>query len=318
MSANKMLALSGGVGGAKLALGLSKILSPENLSIIANTADDFEHMGLHISPDLDTVMYTLAGLANTETGWGLKGESWNFMSALKDIGGEAWFQLGDKDLATHVKRTKALASGYTLSEVTRDLCLALGVRHPIVPMTDDSVRTKIKTQRQELDFQHYFVREKCEPAVQGFRFAGQEEAMPAPLLVSGLQDKNLGAIIICPSNPFVSVDPILGMPGVRKSLQKSQAPIVAVSPIVGGNALKGPAAKMMDELGLDTSVLGIAKHYQGLIDGLIIDEVDAELANQIGDLGITILVTKTIMISLEDRIALAEDAISFAESLYGG
>jgi LPPG:FO 2-phospho-L-lactate transferase len=315
MSENFYLALSGGVGGAKLALGLSKVLSPSELVIVANTADDFVHLGQHISPDLDTIMYTLAGLANPKTGWGLKGETWGFMDSLERLGGDTWFRLGDKDLATHIKRTSRLREGAKLSEVTKELCSSLGVDHTILPMSNDPVRTKVATPDGELDFQHYFVRDQCAPTVTGFRFEGLQKAIPTFEFTEALTSEKLKGVIICPSNPFVSVDPILSLPAIRKLLPHTNVPIIAVSPIVGGAALKGPAAKMMQELGMPTTVSGIANYYSGLIDGLIIDTADQVSRAEIEVLNMAVHVTKTVMTSLEDRIALAKESISFAKSL---
>lgn len=309
------IALSGGVGGAKLALGLARALAPGKLTIIANTGDDFVHLGLHIAPDLDTVMYTLAGVSNTETGWGRAGETWNFMAALGDLGGETWFNLGDKDLATHIERAERFRRGESLSEVTSALSEALGVKHSIVPMSDDPLRTMIMTPQGELAFQHYFVRERCEPRITAVRFDGAETARPAPAFLQALEDADLGGVIICPSNPYVSVDPILALPGIRETLGNIAAPVVAVSPIVKGMAIKGPAAKMMAELGMEASVETVARHYQGLVDGLVIDTQDENAGVAIEGLGMRVLVTNTIMNSLEDRIELARACMDFSQQL---
>ena len=244
-----VVALCGGVGGAKLAQGLSVALPPEELSLIVNTADDFQHLGLRISPDLDSVIYALAGLSDPVRGWGRRDETWTFMAALKGLGGESWFQLGDGDLAMHVERTWRLAQGATLSEVTAQLCRALRVAVRVLPMSDDPVRTRVLTAEGWLDFQEYFVHRQCGPAVQEFMFAGAEAARAQPDALAALERRDLRAIIICPSNPFVSVEPILAVPGVRAAIQQSRAPVVAVTPIIGGKAIKGPAAKMMAELG---------------------------------------------------------------------
>ena len=240
------VALTGGIGGAKLALGLAHILAADQVAFVVNTGDDFEHLGLHISPDMDTLAYTLAGLSNPEAGWGRKDESWQFMAALQELGGETWFRLGDRDLALHVRRTEMLSQGATLTQATRRITTGLGVRHPIIPMSDDPVRTQVHTASGPMAFQHYFVRDRCEPAVTGFEFAGAEDAAPSPDLAAHLE--GCAGIIICPSNPFVSVDPILAVPGLKQALKASGAPLVAVSPIVGGAAIKGPTAKMMGEL----------------------------------------------------------------------
>ena len=311
----KVLAICGGVGGAKLALGLSRLLAPEQLSIVTNTADDFEHLGLHISPDLDTVMYTLAGLNNKAQGWGRADETWSFMEALGQLGGQTWFRVGDKDIATHVQRTRLLAEGKSLSQATRILCEHLGVKHAIVPMSDDPVRTLVKTTQGELAFQHYFVRERCTPKVTGFRFQGMEDALPSEGFASLLADPELAVMAICPSNPFVSIDPIMNLPGVRQALRDSSAVIVAVSPIVGGRALKGPAAKMMQELNMTPTALSVARHYGDLLQGFVVDNADSALDGDVTALGLQCLVTATVMRSLQDRIDLATAVVSFALSL---
>ncbi|MFT7243489.1 MAG: LPPG:FO 2-phospho-L-lactate transferase [Candidatus Azotimanducaceae bacterium] len=312
----KCLAISGGVGGAKLALGLSKVLSPEELTIVGNTGDDFEHLGLKICPDLDTVMYTLAELSNRDLGWGQAGESWQFLDALERLGGESWFRLGDRDMATHIQRSVLLASGKSLSAATSQLCASLGIRHPIVPMSDDVIATQVQLKSGEtLAFQHYFVRDRCKPEVSGFDFAGIDAAKPSAGFVSALEDEALSAVIICPSNPFVSVDPVLNITGIEASLKASSAPVIAVSPIIGGEAIKGPAAKMMTELGMPQTALAVAEHYVGRIDGFVIDQADADLAEDIERLGMQCLVTKTLMLSLEDRIHLAEACIGFAAEI---
>jgi len=308
----KVLALCGGVGGAKLALGLDRVLPAGALTIATNTGDDFEHLGFHISPDLDTVMYTLAGLNNQETGWGRAGESWNFMQALAALGGEAWFQLGDKDLATHVERTRRLRQGESLSQITRDLAVRLGIKSRLLPMSDDPVRTMIRTADGMLPFQHYFVRLRCEPAALGFAFDGAEEARPNSEMMAAFAAPDLALVVICPSNPYLSVDPILAVPGVRAALHRCAAPVVAVSPLVGGQAVKGPTAKIMRELGVPRSQRAIAAHYEGLIDGLVIDEADeAEAAA----LALPVDVTRTVMKGLEDREALARRVLAFGARL---
>lgn len=309
------LALSGGVGGAKLALGLIQICSSEDLTIVTNTCDDFMHLGLHIAPDLDTVMYTLAGVANTQTGWGRKGETWNFIESLKELGGEGWFQLGDKDMAVHIERTYRLNKGESLSTVTQALSKALGIKHPIVPMSDDRVQTMVATEQGELSFQHYFVRDRCEPKISGIRFDGINEARPSPNFVAALSNPELAGVILCPSNPFVSIDPILQIPGVRAMLDKLTVPIVAISPIVKGLAIKGPAAKMMQELGKESSVQSIAQHYEGLVDGLIIDTQDSDICAKIEAMGMKVKVTNTIMNTLDDRKDLAATALQFIEEM---
>ncbi|MEX3007692.1 2-phospho-L-lactate transferase [Hoeflea sp. TYP-13] len=317
MSNDRILALSGGVGGAKLVLGLSHALPAERLLVVTNTGDDFDHFGLRICPDTDTVIYTLSDLADRERGWGRAGESWGFMEAMRQIGGEDWFNLGDRDLALHVLRTDRLNKGSSLSAVTAEISDALGIKIPILPMCDQPVATMVDTPEGRLAFQHYFVRERCAPTVTGFEFEGIEKAQPNPAVVAALKE-NPAVIIIAPSNPFVSVAPILAVPELSNMLRKSGAPIVAVSPIVGGEALKGPAAKMMKELGMPASALEIARHYRGFIDGLVIDEMDAELAPAIADLGMEVEVAPTIMNDLNDRIELANRTVGFAARLSGG
>ncbi len=308
----KILALCGGVGGAKLALGLDRVLPQGALTIATNTGDDFEHLGFHISPDLDTVMYTLAGLNNPETGWGRAGETWNFMQALAALGGENWFQLGDKDLATHVERTRRLHLGESLSQITADLAARVGIRSRLLPMSDDPVRTLIRTADGTLPFQHYFVRLRCAPEALGFAFDGAAQARPNSDMMAMLNAPDLALVVICPSNPYLSVDPILALPGVREALSRCVAPVVAVSPLVGGQAVKGPTAKIMRELGVPRSQRAIAEHYEGLIDGLVIDEADAAEA---GDLPLPVEVTRSVMKSLDDREVLARRVLAFGAGL---
>jgi LPPG:FO 2-phospho-L-lactate transferase len=315
MTGSHILALCGGVGGAKLAFGLTKILPPDRLTIAVNTGDDFEHLGLCISPDLDTVAYTLADLSDRERGWGLAGETWQFMSALRRLGGEGWFNLGDLDLATHVERTRRLAAGESLSDVTTALARALGLDHAIVPMSDDPVRTMVDTIDGPLAFQHYFVREQCRPVVTGVRYEGAEWARLSPAFAAALARPDLAAILICPSNPYLSIAPILAVPGVREALAARRAPCVAVSPIIGGEAVKGPSAKMMRELGVEPNPVTVARYYAGLIDGLVLDDVDAGHAPDIGALGVATLVTQTLMRNDDDRIALARDSLGLADAL---
>ena len=309
------LALSGGVGGAKLALGLSHVLSPDTLRIVVNTGDDFEHLGLTICPDLDTLLYTLSGLSSADAGWGRADETGTFMAALEQLGGDTWFFLGDGDLATHIERTRRLNAGQSLSQVTSELAAQLGIQVPITPMTDSSVRTVVDTPEGPMPFQNYFVREKCVPKALGFKFAGAADAIPHPEFTSALRNTNLAGVIICPSNPFVSVDPILSLPGTRNTLKEIDAPLIAVSPIVGGSALKGPAAKMMGELGLEASALTVARHYGELLDGFVLDQVDSALANQVRGLGPEVVVTNTVMTTLDDRIELARETVNFCNRL---
>jgi len=307
-----VLALCGGIGGAKLALGLYRHLAPGALSVAVNTGDDFEHLGLHISPDIDTVLYTLSGTDNPDTGWGRADETWTFMAALEALGGETWFRLGDGDLALHVERTRRLGAGESLSEVCAAFARRFGLDARILPMTGDPLRTVVHTPDGPLPFQHYFVRKRCEPRVTGVTFAGAEAARPNPEILRALADPALGAVVICPSNPYLSIDPILAVPGMRIALGACPAPVVAVSPLVGGRAVKGPTAKIMAELGVPVTNAAIAAHYEGLIDGLVLDRADrAEAA----ELGVPALVTETVMTNLEDRIALAAAALGFAAEL---
>ncbi len=307
-----VVALCGGVGGAKLAHGLALALPADELSVIVNTGDDFQHLGLHISPDLDSVMYALAGLSDPIRGWGRRDETWAFMEALEDLGAETWFRLGDRDLAVHVERTRRLAQGATLSEVTAHLCNALAIAVRVVPMSDDPVRTRVLTADGWLDFQEYFVRRQCAPAVRDFLFAGAETARAQPHALAALERRDLRAIVICPSNPFVSVAPILAVPGVARAIRECSAPVLAVTPIIGGQAIKGPAAKMMAELGLDVSGVAVARRYAGLIDGFVIDRVDPT-PDAIE--GITFFSAATLMNTVDDRLQLARAVLRAADSL---
>jgi LPPG:FO 2-phospho-L-lactate transferase len=298
----RCVALCGGVGGAKLALGLSDLLPGDALTVLVNTADDFEHLGLHVSPDIDTVLYTLGGLNDEVRGWGRRDETWNFLDSLKVLGGEAWFQLGDRDLALHVERTRRLRAGETLSGVIAGFARAFGIGATILPMSDDPVRTIVETEDGPLAFQHYFVRDRCAPKVTGFRFAGAAEAAPAPGVREALARADL--IVVCPSNPFVSIGPLLAVPALRAALEARSAPMIAVSPIVGGDAIKGPTAKMMDELGMPRTAAAVARHYGGLLDGFVIDRVDADQQPAIAATGISCHVAQTIMTTRADKVDL--------------
>lgn len=310
----KVITLSGGVGGAKLVLGLSHIVMGGDLVVACNTGDDFDHLGLRVCPDIDSILYSLSGLSDQQRGWGRRDETWTFMSALGDLKAPNWFNLGDGDLATHVFRSDLLRQGQLLGAVTAELASRLGITATICPMSDDPVATIVQTPEGELAFQHYFVREQCKPSVTGFRFEGLNAASLNGTVADALND-NPRAIIIAPSNPYVSVDPILHIPGMMDALIAADAPIVAVSPIVGGQALKGPAAKMMEELGIEVSVLGIARHYHELLDGLIIDQIDANLAPKIEAMGLKVHVTQTIMSDLKSRIDLASATLAFTNEL---
>ena len=305
----KIAAFAGGVGGAKLAHGLAQNLAPEDLTIIVNTGDDFEHYGLYICPDLDTVCYTLAGLANPDTGWGRLGESWNAIENASQLGGPNWFNLGDQDLGTHLERTRRLHEGQCLSQITRDFCKAWGIQHTILPMSDQKVRTIVNTIEGELAFQEYFVHRKCEPKVKSFYFEGADEAEPAPGVLEAIRSAD--AIVICPSNPWVSIDPILQILSPLPGGEGLRVKAFAVSPIIGGETVKGPAAKMYRELGIEPSALAVANHYQSLISGIVIDSIDKNLQGGITDLGMKVLVTNTLMSSLDDRSRLAQELLKF-------
>jgi LPPG:FO 2-phospho-L-lactate transferase len=305
----KVVALAGGVGGAKMAYGLAQLLPPENLTLVVNTGDDFEHLGLYISPDLDTVCYTLAGLADNESGWGRCEETFHMLDNIQKLGGPVWFRLGDRDLATHLERTRRIQKNHPLSQITHDFCTAWGVKHSVLPMSDQSIRTLVVTQEDgELAFQEYFVHRKCEPKVKGFRFAGIELAKPAPGVVEAIEQAD--ALIICPSNPWVSIDPILGVPGLRDALVSKC--VVAISPIIGGQTVKGPAAKMYSELGIQPSALAVASHYRKYLSGFVLDTIDQHLVN--GFL-IPTLATDILMRNLEDRRRLAQVVLDFIQTL---
>ena len=308
----QVLALSGGIGGAKLALGLYQELSADTLSVLCNTGDDFTHLDLRISPDIDTVLYTLAGLSNRELGWGREGETWTFMQALQAIGGASWFRLGDGDLALHIERTRRLQAGESLSAVMDDIRRQLQVRAQILPMCDQPVPTRVHTPQGTLPFQEYFVKLQCAPRVTGFEFQNVRQAQPNPALHALLAGDSLLAIVICPSNPFISIDPILAVPGLREALRTCSAPVIAVSPVVGGKAVKGPTAKMMDELSLAVSAQTVAAHYGDLLDGFVLDHEDATLADS---LALPCRVTTTWMRSDADKRALAREVLDFAQAL---
>jgi LPPG:FO 2-phospho-L-lactate transferase len=309
MSSGRVVALSGGVGGAKLALGLSRVLPPDDLLIVANTGDDFEHLGLSISPDIDTLTYVLAGLDNPVTGWGRRDETWSFMETIGALGGETWFRLGDRDLALHVERTRRLRAGETLSQITGDICRRLGIANRVLPMSDDRVRTRVRSDGGWIDFQDYFVLQQCRPVVQELAFDGVDKARPQPDIMATLLGGNLRAVVICPSNPFISIEPILAVPGMRAALAACGAPVVAVSPIVGGRAVKGPTAKMMQELGLAVSSAAVAGRYGSLISGYVVDQADAQ------GISTKLHIAPTLMTTVADKEALARTVLAFAETL---
>lgn len=313
-----IISLAGGVGGGKLAAGLAAILTPSHLTMVVNTGDDFEHLGLSICPDLDSVMYSMAGINNLKTGWGQKGETWNFMLTLARLGGPTWFNLGDRDLAVHVSRTLALKQGTPLSQVTMQLYKRFGIRHRVLPMSDTPVRTRVLTAGTDLDFQDYFVRLQCKPRVTGFRYTGSRRARPPAELRHLMQSSAVHAVVLCPSNPFVSIAPIFSVPAIRTWINQRSFPVVAVSPLVGGTAIKGPAAKIMRELGYESSALGLARYYGDTVDGWIIDNQDAALRRSIESLDKRVLVTNTMMTSPAKSAKLARQTVSFARELAVG
>ena len=307
---SRIVTLTGGVGGAKLVLGLMRICPPEQITAIVNTGDDFRHFGLTISPDIDTLLYTLSGKANAAQGWGREAESWSFMEALKSLGGEDWFLLGDGDLALHVLRSHLLARGETLSAITARFAAAWGLDLTILPMSDDPVATHLNTSEGDMPFQRYFVERRCAPEVRAIRFEGAERAIPAAGVIEAITAPDTRAIVIAPSNPWLSIDPILAVPGIREALASARAPVVAVSPIVGGQAVKGPTAKLMQELGLTVTNQSIAAHYADVIDGLLIDERDDAY-----DISIPYDIGDTLMKTLEDRERVARAALALADRI---
>jgi LPPG:FO 2-phospho-L-lactate transferase len=316
-----VVALAGGVGGAKLVEGLTKILPSDALTIIVNTGDDFDHFGLRICPDLDTVCYTLAGMANSETGWGRADESWNAMEEIEILGGPTWFRLGDRDLGIHLERTRLLTEGKSLSEICHQFCSTWQIKHPVLPMSNDRVSTLVHSDEGDLPFQDYFVKRKCKPQVIGFDFVGANSAVPAPGVLEALHEADL--IVICPSNPWVSIDPILAIPGMREAIvgSRHRKDVIAVSPIIQGDTIKGPAAKMFTEMGISPSAASVARHFGskrdgGLLSGYIFDILDTNEQATISDLGIPQKTTNTIMKNLQDRIDLAVEVIEFGLSLF--
>jgi LPPG:FO 2-phospho-L-lactate transferase len=305
----RVVALSGGVGGAKLSLGLYRLLPAQTLTLIVNTGDDFEHLGLRICPDVDTTLYTLANLANTELGWGRREETWTFLQTLASLGGETWFRLGDGDLALHAYRTQRLRQGDSLSAIIAAVAGQWNIHAQIAPMSDDLVQTRVLTEEGDLGFQDYFVRRRCEPAIRSldFRFAATARASAAAL--AALHDPAVHAIVICPSNPYLSIDPILAIPELRAALRNAKAPVIAVSPLVGGAAVKGPTAKIMNELGVPLSAASIAAHYRDIIDGFVLDSRDRAAEK---DITAAVLIADTLMLTLADRERLARETLEFA------
>lgn len=310
MSEPRVVALAGGVGGAKLAAGLQEVLPRGALSVIVNTGDDFEHWGLTVCPDIDTVLYNLAGIHNPETGWGRAGDSFTTLQAMEGIGGEDWFRIGDLDLAMHLRRSEWLRQGVTLSDVTERLRRSLGIPSLVTPMSDQPVRTLVHTDEGDLPFQHYFVRRRCEPCVVDLTYVGAGEARLSDLALKALQHADM--IVICPSNPYLSIDPILTIAGVRRFIRKLPVPKIAVSPIVGGRAIKGPAAKMMLEMGKDVSARTVAEHLDGVLTGFVLDAADADLADE---LPVPAIAVDTMMVDMASKRALARTVLDFAQAL---
>jgi len=304
---SRVTVLTGGVGGAKLVLGLTHLLGGENVTAIVNTGDDMVHMGLHVSPDIDTLLCTLAGKADDAKGWGRADETWTFMESVRSLGGPDWFQLGDGDLALHVIRSAALADGITLSEVTARFAQQWGVAARMLPMTDTGVATRLSTDAGELDFQTYFVGRRCEPAIRSIAYVGAQTAKAAPGVLDAISDPGVTAIVIAPSNPWLSIDPILAVPGIREAIANAPAPVVTVSPVRNGQSFKGPTAKIMIELGLPVDSATVASHYAGLIDGIVVDSEDACPVDSI-----QIARADIAMPNLSRKIALASDVMTFA------
>lgn len=304
------LALCGGVGGAKLALGLSHILAPEQLTVVVNTGDDFEHLGLTICPDIDTVTYTLAGLVQPTQGWGRDEESFAALDTVERLGGETWFRLGDKDIGLHLMRRTLLGDGLSLSEVTARIARQFGVAHEIAPMTDNAVRTMLNTTTGVMPFQHYFVRERCVPVVTGIKYSGADYAQASPALMQALANPDLAGIFICPSNPYLSIDPILALPGIRQMLVDARTPVIAVAPIVRREAIKGPTVKIMRELAVEPSAAAVAEHYADFLDGYLVDAAD-----QFAVAGTQVESCNIVMKTLADKVALARRCVAFSSKL---
>jgi LPPG:FO 2-phospho-L-lactate transferase len=308
----KIVALAGGVGGAKLAYGFAQILKPGDLTVIVNTGDDFEHYGLYICPDLDTVCYSLAHIADPLTGWGRAGDTYQSVEEAIKLGGPDWFKIGNKDLGTHLERTRRLKAGQKLSEITRDFCQYWGINSRVFPMTDDKVSTILITAEMgELPFQEYFVHQKCQPSIRAIKYSGADKAKPVPEIFDAIEAASL--VVFCPSNPWVSIDPILSVQGIKKAMSKKK--VIVVSPIIQGKALKGPAAKMFVELGIEPSAEAVADHYRGLIRGFVYDLLDINLKSKIDQKGIISYTTNTIMRNTTDKARLAEKIIKFSETI---
>lgn len=308
----KIVALAGGVGGAKLAEGLAQVLPPDDLTVVVNTGDDFRIYGLYVSPDLDTVCYTLAGLNNPATGWGRRDETWNAVDNAARLGGPGWFRIGDQDFGTHLERTRRLKEGQALSQITADFCRAWGIPQRVIPMSDEPISTIVETvEHGNLPFQNYFVEHGCQPRVSGFHFEGVDRAKPAPGVLPAIEQADL--VVICPSNPWVSINPILAVPGLRDAI--AEKPVIAVSPIIEGKVIKGPAAKMFAELGIHPSAKAVADHYGSLLAGFVLDQADQNLVEAFQGSGIIPLTANTIMVSAEDRKRVAQEVIGFGDNI---
>ena len=308
-----ILSLCGGIGGAKLVLGLMHSLEDSELTVVVNTGDDFEHLGLYVCPDLDTVTYTLAGLNDKKKGWGRANESWHFMESMHMLDHDnSWFSLGDRDLATNIYRTHRLNSGTKLARITDEITTKLGVKTKILPMSNDKVSTIVNTTDGSLCFQDYFVKHQCKPRVTGIQYSGSETASPLAEFMDVLNEPDLKAVIICPSNPYLSIDPIMAIPGVVDALINCTAPVIAISPIVAGKAIKGPTAKIMSELGVDSNSLTVARHYEKILDGFILDKNDVAFSEQISEIGLAVFTENIVMNSTEDKCQLAESVLKFS------
>ncbi len=306
-----ILNLTGGVGGAKLSLGLKELLAPKDVSFVVNIGDDFEHLGMSICPDLDSLMYTLSGQSNEKTGWGRKGETWNFLEAFSSLGGEDWFKLGDKDLSVHVMRTVLLREGLNLEQVTKRIVERFGIRNLVAPISNDRVQTKIIAKDRTYDFQKYFVHLRSEPEITSVQYSGSDKASISEGAMNALGHEGLSAVIIAPSNPYLSIDPMLSIAGVRRQLKNLETPVVAVSPIVSGKSVKGPTGKIMAEMGVPVSSLSVARHYKDVISALVIDETDEKEAGAIEKLGIDVVISKTLMKTLDDKKNLADNILEY-------
>ena len=314
MSENNLIAISGGIGGAKLCYGLDQILEPGQLRVIANTGDDFLYLGFYISPDIDTLIYTLAEVNNKETGWGREDETWKTHNVLGELGADNWFKLGDKDLALHLHRSKALRNGETLTSITQDIAERFKLKTVILPMSDHIIQTVVDTDEGSMPFQEYFVKESTNPKVREISFESKHPETTKEVL-EAINDPELSGFLIAPSNPYLSVDPILSIDKIKQTIMQSNKPRVAVSPIIGGDSVKGPTAKIMEEMGLEVNVMTIANHYENLIDGLIIDNTDEEYIQAIESSGIKVKVSNILMNNNDDKTRLAEEAIEFLNEL---